>query len=223
MYRLHSTVLTIGCALALMITFSACDDSNPVDPDEPVELEVQTVEDLPADPATQIGPSGRPQGLNQYTFFSLRDGEIVVAHDAEERADSNSTAWDLAFQSTTIRVNGGSSGPGDGAAYVAEAAFQEVTEVDLDRLQPDGDEQLAIPTGSGNGWYNYNANGQNYIRPIPGRTLVVRTADGNGYAKIRIQSYYKGAPELPADREEHPARHYTFDYVGRTDGEPVFE
>ena len=48
---------------------------------------------------------------------------------------------------------------------------------------------LAICTGSDNGWYNYNR-ATNLILPIPGRTIVLRTADGN-YAKMRILSYYK--------------------------------
>lgn len=218
MHRLRSTLSITGCALALLFMLSACDeDTNPVGPEAPIELETVTVEDLPADPATQI-VNGRPRGLGQFAFFSLRDNEIVLRHDAEERADSNSTAWDIAFQATTIRVNGGSSGPGEGAAYVTEAAFEEVTEVDVDRLQADTEEALAIPTGSENGWYIYNADGQNFIRPLAGRTIVLRTADGEGYAKIRIQSYYEGAPELPADRDEHPARHYTFDYVYQPDG-----
>ncbi len=216
---------TLILSAALLITLSACDDdSNPAGPEEPVELEVQTVEDVPADPTVTIGDNGRPQGLNQHTFFSLRDGEIVVESGAEVRADSNSTAWDIALQSTTIRVNGGTSGPGNGAAYVAEAAFEDVTEVNTDQLESDTEEALAIPTGSGNGWYNYNSNGQNYIRPIPGRTIVVRTADGEGYAKIRVQSYYEGAPDLPIDnREEHPSRYYTFDYVVQTNGSTAFE
>ncbi|WP_022835677.1 HmuY family protein [Salisaeta longa] len=218
-----TTRLPVGLALALLLLVSACDSSSPVSSEEDVNLSVQTVQDLPADPATQIGPNGRPRGLNQYTFYSLREGDLVLAHDAENRADSASTQWDIALQATTIRINGGSSGPGNGAAYVAEAAFQEVSSVDVSRLAADTDAQLAIPTGSGNGWYNYNANGQNYIRPIPGRTIVVRTADGEGYAKIRILSYYKGNPELPTDREAHPSRYYTFDYVVRTDGEPSFE
>jgi len=216
-------IASFALATVLLITLSACDDSNPAAPEEPVELDTQTVEDLPADPTVTVGENGRPQGLNQYTFFSLRDNEIVLESGTEARADSNSTAWDIALQGTTIRINGGASGPGNGAAYVAEAAFENVVEVDTDRLQPDTDEALAIPTGSGNGWYNYNSNGQNFIRPIPGRTIVVRTADGEGYAKIRIQSYYEGAPELPADREAHPSRYYTFDYVARTDGVPSFE
>ncbi|PEN07736.1 hypothetical protein CRI93_07060 [Longimonas halophila] len=216
-------IASFALATLLLITLSACDDSNPAAPEEPVELDTQTVEDLPADPTVTVGENGRPQGLNQYTFFSLRDNEIVLESGTEARADSNSTAWDIALQGTTIRINGGTSGPGNGAAYVAEAAFENVVEVDTERLQPDTEEALAIPTGSGNGWYNYNANGQNYVRPIPGRTLVVRTADGDGYAKIRIQSYYEGAPELPADRQAHPSRYYTFDYVVRTDGTPSFE
>ncbi|NBC18770.1 MAG: hypothetical protein GVY18_15815 [Bacteroidetes bacterium] len=221
MYRLRSTILTLGSALALLFILSACDDSSPTETDDPVDLDVRTVEDLPADPATRIGPTGRPQGLDQFAFFSLRDGELVLAHDAEQRTDSNSTAWDVAFQATTIRVNGGSSGPGQGAAYVAEAAFEEVTEVDVNALQPDAEEQLAIPAGSGNGWYNYNPQ-TNVVSPIPGRTLVVRTADGEGYAKIRILSYYEGAPADPA-ASDASARYYTFDYVVRTDGVPSFE
>lgn len=221
MYRLRSTILTTACALALLLTLSACDDSRPTETDEPVQLEAITVEDLPADPATRIGPTGRPQGLNQYTFYSLRDNEIVLAHDATDRADSTSTAWDIALQATTIRVNGGSSGPGEGAAYVAEAAFEEVSDVDVSALQPDAEQQLAIPAGSGNGWYTYNPQ-TNVVSPIPGRTIVVRTADGEGYAKVRILSYYEGAPADPA-ASDATSRYYTFDYVVRTDGTPSFE
>ena len=217
MKHLHSARFSMFLiAVGLVLSLSACDDSGPVGPGETIELEVQTVEDLPADPATRIGPRG-PEGLGQYVFFSLRDNEIVLAHDAENRADSASTEWDIALQGTTIRVNSGTSGPGDGAAYVAEAAFEEVTEVDVDQLEPDASDALAIPTGSGNGWYNYNANGNNVVRPIPGRTIVVRTADGDGYAKIRIVSYYEGAPSDPAASDAE-SRHYTFDYVYQPDG-----
>lgn len=202
-------------AAGLVLSLSACDDGNPVEP-EPIELDVQTVENLAADPATRIGPRG-PEGTGKYTFFSLRDNEVVLSYAASSRADSASTAWDIALQGTTLRVNGGVSGPGEGAAYVAEAALEEVAEVEASQFQTDTDGALAIPTGSGNGWYNYNANGNNLIRPIPGRTLVVRTADGDGYAKIRIVSYYEGAPDDPAASNAE-GRHYTFDYVYQPDG-----
>ena len=45
---------------------------------------------------------------------------------------------------------------------------------------------------------------------MPGRVLVVRTADGR-YAKVSIQSYYKGAPASPTQASE--SGYYTFRYV----------
>lgn len=199
-------------ALFLTVGLAACDSSDPVGADDPVELETILVEDLAADPATQIGPDGRPTGTGEYTFYSLRDGAVVE--------DSASAEWDIAVQATNVLINGGTSGPGDGAGYVAQGAFEEVAAVDAERLAVDDAAagQYAIPQGDGNGWYNYNAGGENYIRPVPGRTIVVRTADGAGYAKIRVLSYYRGNPELPADREAHPSRYYTFEYVYQAEG-----
>jgi hypothetical protein len=117
-----------------------------------------------------------------------------------------------------VLVNGGTSGPGEGAAYVAEQPFREVTEVDTDEFETDNASEgdFAIPQGSGNGWYNYNPN-TNVVSPIPGRTVVVRTADGEAYAKIRFISYYEGAPEDPTAGEDE-SRYYTFEYVIQTDG-----
>lgn len=187
----------------------ACDSADPTVEEEPT-FEVILVEDLAADPAVRIGPRG-PEGTGRYTFFDLRDEEVVLASSNADRADSASTEWDIALQSTNILVNGGTSGPGEGAAYVAEAAFQEVAEVETDRLKVDDAEagQLAVQPGSGNGWYNY-ADG--VVTPIPGRTLVIRTADGEQYAKIRILSYYEGNPENPGESDAD-ARYYTFEYV----------
>ena len=172
--------------------------------DEP--LSITRVENLPADPDTTSGP-GRPQGYNQFAFYDLRDSTIVLHSDAESRADSTSTEWDIAFRSTDVIVNGGSNGPGEGAAYMAESAFQEVTEVATDSLANDSVED----------WYTYNANGNHIVRPTPGRTIVVRTADGESYAKIRILSYYEGAPDNPAESDAE-SRYYTFEYVIQDDG-----
>jgi len=194
------TVLLMGGALAL----TGCDSTGANNEDEP--LRTIRVEDLPADPDTTSGP-GRPQGYNQFAFFDLRDSTLVLRSDAENRADSVSTEWDIAFRSTDIIVNGGANGPGDGAAYIAESAFQEVTDVTTDSL-----------TGhTVDDWYTYNANGNNVVRPIPGRTLVVRTADGESYAKIRILSYYEGAPDDP-DASGAESRYYTFEYMLQDDG-----
>jgi hypothetical protein len=199
--------LLFAALLTGSLLLSACDSTGANEKEEPAETAtLVTVEDLPADPDTTSGP-GRPQGYGQFAFFNLRDSSIVLHSDAQNRSDSASTKWDIAFQSVDIIVNGGQNGPGDGAAYVAEKPFQEVTEVNTDSLTSDRIED----------WYTYNANGNNIVRPTPGRTLVVRTADGESYAKIRILSYYEGAPDNPAESDAE-SRYYTFEYVLQTDG-----
>jgi hypothetical protein len=205
-------VLVIGGALVL----TGCDSTGANDEGDDEPLTTVRFEDLPADPSATGGGPG--SGTGRYTFFRLRDSSIVLRYDntMNRAADSSSTEWDLAFQATNVLVNGGASGPGNGAAYVAEKAFQEVTEVDTDRLEPDGASERAIPGGSGNGWYNYNRQ-TNVVSPLPGRTIVVRTADGGAYAKIRILSYYEGAPENPVAGEDE-SRYYTFEYMIQDDG-----
>jgi len=209
-------------SLTLVLLLAACDSSEPLDETTPVEA--VRVEDLPADPTTPDPQTGRPVGTGRYTFFSLRTGKIVLRYDEPDRSDSASTAWDLAFQGTNILINGGTSGPGQGGAVVVEVPFEEVAEAPADdQFRVDGVDECpngvkrAICPGSGNGWYNYNPT-TNIITPIPGRTIVVRTADGR-YAKVRILSYYKGAPDPGAiDPGVNPSRYYTFEYVFQPDG-----
>jgi hypothetical protein len=195
-------ILFMGSALVL----TGCDSTGANDDEENDSLTLTLVEDLPADPDTTTG-GGRPQGYGQFAFYDLRDSTIVLHSDESNRADSASTEWDIAFRSTDIIVNGGPNGPGDGAAYVAETAFQDLTEVASDSLTNHAVED----------WYTYNANGNHIVRPTPGRTIVVRTADGESYAKIRILSYYEGNPDDPAESDAE-SRYYTFEYVLQDDG-----
>ena len=198
--------LTTG---ALVVTSCDTTGTNSGDDDEPLNL--IRVENLPADPDTTSGP-GRPQGYGRYAFFDLRDSTIVLRSSNDNRVDSASTEWDIAFRSTDVIVNGGANGPGQGAAYVAMEAFQDVSEVNTDSLN-----QHAVDD-----WYTYNANGNNIVRPTPGKTIVVRTAGGEAYAKIRILSYYEGAPDNPAESDAD-SRYYTFEYMIQTDGSTSFE
>lgn len=202
--RIPTTFIALFLGGALLLT--GCDSTGVNDEDPGDPLSITRVEDLPADPDTSSGP-GRPQGYNQFAFFDLRDSTIVLRSDETSRADSASTEWDIAFRSTDVIVNGGPNGSGQGAAYVAEEAFQEVTEAKADSLTNHAAED----------WYTYNANGNNIVRPTPGRTIVVRTADGEAYAKIRILSYYEGAPDDPAESNAK-SRYYTFEYVLQDDG-----
>lgn len=195
-------------ALVLAVSLSAC-DSNSDDGDD-LPLDATTVSDFAADPPVNMGPMG-PVGTGHFAFFSLGDNATVT--------DSASTDWDLGFRGTTIIVNGGVSGPGEGEAQVIEGLFEEIVTAPDTGWKTDTAEGTAIPTGSGNGWYNYNS-ATMIVSPIPGRVILVKTADGK-YAKVRIVSYYKGSPATPD--QEAASRYYTFDYVIQPDGSTVLE
>jgi hypothetical protein len=137
-----------------------------------------------------------------YIYFSLATGKEVPAADAKTKN------WDIAFSKTTIATNGGTSGPGEGGAIVWEKPFDQVSEAPKDGYKTDGDAGFAIPGGSGNSWYEYDMS-VHAILPIPGRTLLVKTATGK-VAKVEIISYYKGAPE---DVPTEESSYYTFRYT----------
>ncbi|PAU94985.1 hypothetical protein CK503_05850 [Aliifodinibius salipaludis] len=208
MFNKYQTSLSlIIVSLALLV--SACSDSTS-GVEEPIsEVEVQKVEDLEA-----TGENG------EYTFFSLRSGQ-EVAH-----GDSATTEWDVAFNGTTIRFNGGVSGPGDGGALLLDVPFDEVSTAPTEGYYTDTDDSLAVPTGGGNGWYTYTgrSNPPHAVLPIEDRTIVLETADGEHYAKLKIISYYKGNPDTSTDEfanlETRPdSKYYTFRYaVQMTEG-----
>ncbi|KQS33324.1 hypothetical protein ASG33_04380 [Dyadobacter sp. Leaf189] len=137
-----------------------------------------------------------------YVYFSFASGKDVPASEAKTRN------WDIAFSKTTIAVNGGTSGPGEGGAMVVEKPFTSLTEAPKEGYKSDSEAGYAIPGGSGNSWYKYDM-GVHAILPIVGRTILLKTAEGK-YAKIEIISYYKGAPEeVPTEESSY----YTFRYV----------
>jgi hypothetical protein len=157
--------------------------------------------------APQTGGRGQPVG-GPFTKFSFEAGEVT---------DSD-TKWDIAFRGLTIAVNGGTitgtidepERNGNGGATIVEGIFSEVTSSQDITFAQDADGVFAIPTGSNNGWYNYNFM-TNLVTAIPGRILVFRTHDGK-VAKVEILSYYQNAPANP-DGSADPSRYYTFNYV----------
>jgi len=209
---LHNTLKIFLFVFAFVFILSSCQNND----DEPAPpLEAQTVTDLAADPPTSVNSQGRPVGTGKYTFYSLKDNQVI------ENTDSLTNKWDIAFNSTTIIINGGAVRTGEGGAYIFTGFFDELTEI------PEGQEfatdnsetDLAIPTGSGTGWYNYNRS-TNVVSPIPGRVLVIRTAEGN-YAKVEILSYYKSAPAEPNGFTDE-SRYYTFKFIYQPNGTKKF-
>jgi hypothetical protein len=222
MYLNRILQLLLGAAFTVVV-FTGCDST---DPEDDVPLEATRVENIAADPATRDPNTGQTNESGRYALYSLRENRLVLSSTATDRSDSASTSWDVGFQGTNIIFNGGTSGPGQGAAVIVEDLFEDVTEAPADgAFRVDGQAECPSPTGqpgprraicpgSDNGWYNYNPQA-NLITPIPGRTIVVRTADGR-FAKLRIISYYQDAPAAPT--ETSVPRYYTFEYVFQPDG-----
>lgn len=219
MHRIPS-LLYFG--LLSLLVFGGCDeDEDHSVADGSATREVQVAEDVPADVDAPTGdPAQAPPP--DYTFYRLTEGRIA------DEADSNTTQWDIALAGTTILVNGGTSGPGQGEAQVVNGAFDELSEAPETGYQTDSENGLAIPTGSNNGWYSYTGEAAppNAILPIPGKVIVLRTAEGH-YAKLEIISYYAGNPDTTtpafANFATRPdGKHYTFRYVVSPDGSRQF-
>jgi hypothetical protein len=182
----------------------SCQDEDP----EPAAVVATTFTDLSADPGTGVNPNtGQPTGItNKFTLFNFATGKIVA------NADSATAKWDVGFRRTTIIINGGTSGPGTAGAIIRSALFDDIKEAPADGYAVDNKTATpayAIPTGSGNGWYTYDASA-NVIKPTAGKIIIFRTAD-NHYAKVEILSYYKGNKATPASTDL--SGYYSFRYV----------
>jgi hypothetical protein len=200
--------VSIWLVAALVIAVSSCKKDND---SSSAALEAKTVNDINGNTADNNGYS---------MYFNLTTGATVPA------SDSNSTKWDIAFKTTTIKVNSGTSGPGTAGAQIVSTGFDDLPEAPADGYKSDDANGFAIPTGSGTGWYTYTgpaASGpQHAILPIAGKTIVVKTANGK-YAKIQILSYYKGNPNTTtadfADLAKRPlGGYYTIRYIIQADG-----
>lgn len=220
-------------AVACMVVFAACDSASN-EPD-PVPLSKKLIEDVPADPVSERdATTGRSISNNLFTLYDLEKGEIVLSSEVTDptrrRTDSTATVWDIGFRGTTVIFNGGDSGPGKAQAQILRQPFSEVTEAPADGYISDGENTscpqvqtpggpvsgstLAVCTGSGNGWYNYDSS-QGLISPIPGRTIALKTATEN-YASLRILSYYQNNPNPPDPNAK--SRYYTFEYILQANG-----
>jgi len=191
-----------------MLALAACDDAEDVE--EALPLEVETVSNFHAPNDVIDRQTGQVVEARPFVKFSFSSG-----------AEASGDAWDIAFKGTAIIVNGGSANDGvdrtgNAAAVILDGIFEEQEEApEAAAFRQDTEDELAIPKGGGNGWYNYDP--QNHlITPIAGKVLVIRTHDGR-YAKMEILSYYKDAPATPNAFQDQSAT-YTFRYMYQADG-----
>ena len=208
----------IAMGLGLSIALVACskDEETIV-----VPVSAITVNNLAADTVTGLGVDGRPKSAGTTTYYSLVDNKEIAS------ADAASTKWDIAFSSTKILVNSGTSGPGIGGAFVYVGLFDALKTIPADSSFATDNANaasFAIPLGSGKAWYTYDGM-TTLVSPIAGRVLVIRTATGK-FAKIEIISYYKGGVTLPASASVNDKlfkqRYYTFRYAYQPNGSKTF-
>ncbi|MFO7846275.1 MAG: HmuY family protein [Balneolaceae bacterium] len=203
----ESTMKRTLLLAASALLFFSCDNTTTGVEDEPEsEVDIRTIEDLHA-PGTRTNPAAN------FVYFSLRDEEIV-AHE-----DSASTNWDIAFRGTDIIINSGVSGPGEAESLMLDVPFDDVGIAPPDGYSVDSEEAYAIE-GSG-GWYTYTGpqgNPSHALIADEDVTIVMKTADGNHYAKLKIISYYEGNPDTSTEefanletRADSP--YYTFQYA----------
>lgn len=210
------TKIAMGLGLSIALVACTKDEETIV-----VPVSAITVKDLAADTVTGLGLDGRPKSAGTTTYYSLVDNKEVASTDAA------STKWDIAFSSTKILINGGTSGPGIGGAFVYVGLFDALKTIPADsNFATDNANaaSFAIPLGSGKAWYTYDGL-TTLVSPIAGRVLVIRTATGK-FAKIEIISYYKGGVTLPASASVNDKlfkqRYYTFRYAYQPNGSKTF-
>lgn len=187
--------------VALMLGIAACKKDSVVEPT------TTPTNGLPVHIIGNVLSDGL--GTGRFTYYRLSDSSIVPF------SDSNSTRWDIAFRSTTIHINAGSSGPGlGGLQRLTGTLFDTVATLPTGGYLIDSVSGPALKTGSGNGWYNYNFT-TNIVTPLPGVVLFVKTGDGK-FAKVEILNYYKDAP---ASLDTNSiSRYYKFRYVYQPNG-----
>jgi hypothetical protein len=213
--------------LSLVLVFSVlfltdCSTEEAIVPEVPLESIVY--KDLNADYAPLVFKPGdprptRPAQKNKYTFFSFKTGAIVP------NADSATNKWDIGFRSTSIILNGGTSGPGTAGVIVQQGIFTDIKTAPSTGYVQDNYNYVtktgtfaisssALATGataSNQWWFNAGSAQSTIISPIAGQVFIIKTSEGR-YAKMEVLNFYKGAPATINNLTD-PDRYYTFRYV----------
>ena len=217
------TIAFLIAIFGVVALLSSCDTVDDENLNQLLQAE-ETTETTPT-PTETVGqvPADEPVGLEALTFtidatnreawayFSFASGDIVEVEDA-----ANSEAWDIGFQRTQVKLNGGISGPGMGSVVMlTETTFAAVTVAPADGYLADTEDTLAIVPQSEKGWYIYTGPPAHWILPLEDRVFVVKAADGT-FAKLRFVGYYKD------NENKKDSGFITFEYVHQPDGSGNF-
>lgn len=206
-------LLTLLSVLSLTVFFSlSCSDDSTGPGKIESQLKVHTVKSLEA---VGVGRGGIAPG--DYTLYSLRENKVIT--------DSTSTKWDIGFSGASMIINNSVSGPGKAGAFTFDEPFDKVKKAPEDKFyKTDADTGHAIVYDD---WGRYTSREKpiHALLPEDNETIVVKTADGEHYAKIKIMGWYKGNPkpsELNSDPFKRQDGYYTFKYAIQKNGSRNF-
>ncbi|MEO2084457.1 MAG: HmuY family protein [Marinoscillum sp.] len=173
----------------------SCDDDNDL-----MSIEAMIVTNLYAPEFIGNGPNQQSANFIKFSF--------------KDQTTTEGDNWDIAFRGTKILVNGGFPGSnyepartGLAAGYITIGNYGGIKSVNENLLNQDSETQKAIPSTNG-GWYEIN---NNAILPYSDKTLVFKTHNSR-YAKVKIVSFYKDAPEN-INPFSSKLEYYTFSYT----------
>jgi phage baseplate assembly protein gpV len=121
-----------------------------------------------------------------WVFFDIDTGLQVTEMDG----------WDLAFQRSNIKVNGGVSGDGDvSVTTLPGVAFASVTQAPAsgygtDEANPDDANNPNLIFLADGGWYEYDI--ATHTLSVRDQVYVVKSTDG-AWFKLRMEDYYRDA------------------------------
>lgn len=154
--------------------------------------------------------AGPGDPANKYTYFNFDTGREV---DLDDASAVTSGAWHIAFKRTSIRLNGGVSGPGAVQGAIADAqndfydavtgepnvsvftnatadselaAFDAVTSADGLTFEQDRYVPYIRGDGTSEGWWLYAGPPTHAISANPDQWWLVRSAAADSYAKFHV-------------------------------------
>lgn len=192
--------------LGAVIFFSACEKD---ETEEPEQEETELVSWSVTLDAT---------AYDKWVYFSFADTQVVEINNFLTSSD-----WDIGFHRYDVRLNCGTSGPGQGGSYNAgQIDFESLTEAPESGYSLN--DSIGIIQESGD-WAYTNVPGDTILSswltfagPPPTYTIndniyVIKTSDGK-YAKIWLKDYYNDNSETG---------HVTMKYVYQPDGSRELE
>lgn len=159
--------LSLMAFIALVIGFASCKKDEVKPPEETIIIKTDSIR---VNFNMRSGP---------YTFFSLKDGQVVA------NSDSNSTKWDFGMRFVNIVVNSHASGPGTVGVITEKGIYDNYMQAPETGYAYDTtSNQTAINSSTDQGWYNYDR-ATHDADPKAGMFFVFKTSD-NKYAKLEM-------------------------------------